>query len=43
VGYAQPNAGHHFGDVVTASLVKEAQRLRIELLVVDNQWSAELR
>jgi len=42
VGYAQPNAGHHFGDVVTASLVKEAQRLRIELLVVDNQWSAEL-
>lgn len=41
VGYAQPNAGHHFGDVVTQSLVKEAQRCGIELLVVDNRWDAD--
>jgi ribose transport system substrate-binding protein len=30
-------AGHHFGDVVTQGLVKEAQLRGIELLVVDNR------
>jgi len=41
VGYAQPMAGHHFGDVVTQSLVQEAQKRGIELLVVDNHWDPD--
>lgn len=41
VGYAQPKAGHRFGDIVTESLVKEAQRRGIELLVVDNCWDSQ--
>ena len=41
VGYAQPKAGHRFGDIVTESLVKEAQRRGIELLVVDNRWDSQ--
>jgi len=41
VGYAQPNAGHHFGDVVTQSLLKEAPIRGIELLVVDNRWDSD--
>ena len=42
VGYAQPMAGHHFGDRVTESLVKEAERRDIELIVLDNRWDAEV-
>jgi ribose transport system substrate-binding protein len=41
IGYAQPNAGHHFGDVVTRGLLKEAQIRGIEVLVVDNRWDPD--